>query len=246
MVEQPVEIRTPDGVADGILYRPDDGHRQPGAIHLTDIGGIRESHQEMARRLSDKGFTVLLPNVFYRTGKPPLFNFPRTMGDERSMKRFAELAAPMTPDATERDAAAYVDFLASQASVSSGMIGVVGHCFTGGMAMRAAAVRPQKVGAAASFHGGGLYTDAPTSPHLVLPRIKAELYFGHAVNDRSMSADAIKKLEQALAGWGGKYQSETYDGALHGWTSSDAPVYNAAQADRAFEKLTALFARTLM
>ena len=245
MVEQSLEIRTPDGVSDAILYRADDGRTQPGVIHLTDIGGIRPSHQKMARRLAEAGYTVLLPNVFYRTGKPPMFNFTPTMGEERTMKRFAELASPMTPEATERDAAAYVDFLTAQKSVGGGRIGVVGHCFTGGMAMRAAAVRPERVGAAASFHGGGLYTNAPTSPHLVLSRVKGELYFGHAVNDQSMPADAIKKLEQALAAWGGKYQSETYDGALHGWTTPDAPVYNAAQAERAFEKLSALFARTL-
>ncbi len=245
MVEEALEIRTPDGTSDAVLYRADDGHRQPGVIHLTDIGGIRPSHRNMARRLAEKGYAVLLPNVFYRTRKPPMFDFTPTMGEERTMKRFAELTAPMTPDATERDAAAYVDFLAAQPSVSSGAIGVVGHCFTGGMAMRAAAVRPQKVAAAASFHGGGLYTNAPSSPHLVLPRIKAELYFGHAIKDQSMPEEAIKNLEQALAAWGGKYESETYDGAYHGWTTPDAPVYNRQQADRAFDKLTALFARTL-
>jgi len=245
MVEEALEIRTPDGSCDALLYRADDGRRQPGVIHLTDIGGIRPSHSKMARRLADQGYVVLLPNVFYRTGKPPMFDFTPTMGEERTMKRFAELATPMTPDATERDAAAYVDFLAAQPSVGSSTIGVVGHCFTGGMAMRAAAVRAGKVGAAASFHGGGLYTDAPTSPHLVLARIRAELYFGHAINDQSMPEEAIKNLEQALGRWGGKYQSETYAGAYHGWTTPDTPVYNQQQADRAFEKLAELFARTL-
>ena len=245
MIEEALEIRTPDGSSDAVLYRADDGRAQPGVIHLTDIGGIRPSHRGMARRLAEQGFTVLLPNVFYRTGKPPMFDFTPKIGEERTMKRFAELATPMTPDAVERDAAAYVDFLAAQPSVSSGPIGVVGHCFTGAMAMRAAAVRPAKIAAAASFHGGGLYTDAPTSPHLVLPRIKAELYFGHAIKDQSMPEEAIKRLDQALAAWGGKYHSETYEGAFHGWTTPDAPVYNKEQAESAFEKLTALFRRTL-
>ena len=245
MVEEALEIRTPDGSCDAFLYRADDGRRQPGVIHLTDIGGIRPSHCNMARRLTEKGFVVLLPNVFYRTGKPPMFDFTPTMGEERTMKRFAELVTPMTPEATERDAAAYVDFLAAQPSVGSGSMGVVGHCFTGGMAMRTAAVRPGRVAAAASFHGGGLCTNAPTSPHLVLGRIRAELYFGHAINDQSMPAEAIKNLEQALARWGGRYQSETYTGAFHGWTTPDTPVYNQPQADRAFEKLAGLFARTL-
>jgi carboxymethylenebutenolidase len=199
----------------------------------------------MAKRLAASGYTVLLPNVFYRTGKPPMFDFVPKMGDERTMKRFGELAGPMNPSAMERDAASYVDFLAASDSVSAGKMGVVGYCFTGAMAMRTAAVRPEKIASAASFHGGGLYTDTPASPHLVLPRIKAELYFGHAINDASMPKEAIEKLDRALASWGGKYESEVYDGASHGWTTADAPVYNRAQAERAFEKLTGLFAKTL-
>jgi carboxymethylenebutenolidase len=132
-----------------------------------------------------------------------------------------------------------------QDSVGAGKMGVVGYCFTGAMAMRTAAMRPDRVAAAASFHGGALYTDTPASPHLVLPRIKAQLYFGHAIEDQTMPADAIVKLEAALAAWRGKYESETYDGAYHGWTTPDAPVYNPEQAGRAFKKLTDLFASTL-
>jgi carboxymethylenebutenolidase len=138
-----------------------------------------------------------------------------------------------------------VDFLAASNSVGAGAMGVVGYCFTGAMAMRAAAVRAEKIAAAASFHGGGLFTDTPTSPHLVLPRIKANLYFGHATDDASMPKEAIEKLDRALASWGGKYESEVYAGAHHGWTTADAPVYDQAQAERAFTKLTSLFARTL-
>jgi carboxymethylenebutenolidase len=245
MTEQAIEIRTADGTADGFLYRAEDGVRRPGVIHLTDIGGIRPDHRNMARRLAEKGYTVLLPNIFYRTGKPPMFDFTPTMGEERTMKRFAELAGPMTPDAMERDGAAYVDFLAQQDGVGAGAMGVVGYCFTGSMAMRTAAVRPEKIAAAASFHGGGLFTAAATSPHHVLPRIKARLYFGHATNDQSMPAEAIKNLELALDTWRGKYQSEVYEGAFHGWTVAGGPVYNHQQAERAFEKLTALFAETL-
>ena len=125
------------------------------------------------------------------------------------------------------------------------MIGVVGYCFSGKMAMYAAAARPDKVAAVASFHGGGLYTDAPTSPHLALPRIKARLYFGHATNDRSMPEEAIAKLDEALKRWGGKYESETYKDASHSWTASDSPVYNEPQAERTFHKLLELFDQTL-
>ncbi|MFZ0890111.1 MAG: dienelactone hydrolase family protein [Candidatus Binataceae bacterium] len=159
MIEDAVEIRTADGSADGFIFRDEGGRRLPGVIHFTDIRGIRPAHREMARRLADKGYTVLLPNVFYRTGQPPLFDFPPAMGDERTMKRFAELSGPLSPDAMERDAACYVDFLAADKSVSAGPMGVVGYCFTGALAMRTVATRPNKIGAAASFHGGRLVTE---------------------------------------------------------------------------------------
>ncbi len=245
MIEEEIEVPTQDGAADAVLYRHEDAPRRPGVLHLTDIGGIRPANRGMARRLAGEGYTVLMPNVFYRTGRPPLFNFPRRMGDPRTMQRFAELMAPLTPEAMERDAGDYVDFLAAQSSVSEGPMGVVGYCFTGAMALRTAAVRPDKIVAAASFHGGALYTDAPASPHLALPRIKARLYFGHAVNDHSMPAEAIQKLNHALEEWGGRYESEVYEGAQHGWTVPDGQPFNQLQAERAFQKLKGLLASTL-
>jgi len=124
-------------------------------------------------------------------------------------------------------------------------MGVVGYCATGSMAIRIAAARPDRIAAAASFHGGRLFTEAPTSPHLVLPGIKAALYFGHAIQDRSMPDEAIEKLTRALESWGGRYESEVYEGAYHSWTVPDSPVYNQSQAERAFQKLTDLFTRTL-
>jgi len=240
-----VEIPTPDGTSDGILLTAEDARPLPGVIFLTDIGGIRPSQRQMAGRLAGEGYTVLVPNIFYRTGKPPVWAFKSNFGDERTTKRMAELRGPLTPGAVERDGAAYVDFLAGQQSVGNGPMGVVGYCLSGPFAMRPAAARPDRIAAAASFHGGGLYTDAPTSPHLVLPRIKARLYFGHAVQDKSMPQEAIDKLDQALKDWGGRYESEVYEGAYHSWTVPDSPLYNQPQAERAFEKLRTLFAETL-
>lgn len=244
MVEQTVASPTPDGMADGVLIRPDE-RRYPGVIHLTDIGGIREASLAMARRVADLGYAVLVPNAFYRTGRPPLFDFKRDPGDARTMARFGELAAPLTPDAMARDGAAYVDFLSAYPWVKGGRVGVVGYCFTGALALRTAAARPDRVGAAASFHGGGLANDTPLSPHLVLPRVKGRLYFGHAENDRTMPREAIEVLERALEHWGGKYESEVYAGAAHSWTVPDSPVYNEPQAERAFQKLKQLFAETV-
>ncbi len=215
-------------------------------IHYTDIGGIRASQEEMARRLAGAGYVVLMPNVFYRTRGLPLFDFPKKFGEERTTKRLDELSTPLTAEAITCDASDYVDFLARQASVKPGPMGVVGYCFTGKMALYTAFSRPDRIAAAASFHGGGLATDAPDSPHLALqPVLNARLYFGHATSDKSMPAEAIEKLNRALEAWGGKYESEVYEGAYHSWTVPDSPVYNQPQADRAFEKLTSLFAETL-
>ena len=160
-------------------------------------------------------------------------------------QRMAELTQPLPPERMEDDASAYVGFLRSQDCVREGKMGVVGYCFTGKMALYTAAARPDTIAAAASFHGGGLFTETPTSPHLTLPRIKARLYFAHAVNDRSMPEEAIAKLDHALERWGGKYESETYPDAYHSWTSSDSPVYNPPQAERAFRKLLDLLQETL-
>ena len=246
MIERTIDITTADGVAEAVLYQPEGGGPWAGVIHLTDISGIRDSQRQMAQRVASLGYVVLMPNVFYRSGRPPLFDAPFKAGDERSMKRLAELAGPLTAQAMASDAAAYVDFLAVHDAVRKpAAIGVVGYCITGRMALLAAAERPAVVKAAASFHGASLYTDAPTSPHLALPRVRARLYFGHATNDRGMNAEAIEKFNAALAAWGGKFESEVYEGASHGWTVPGSPVYNQPQAERAFAKLKELFAETL-
>lgn len=240
MQETAVEIPTPDGTADGFLYEAADGIARPGVLQLTDIGGVRESNRAAARRLAAEGYTVLLPNVFYRNARPPVFD--RSAPDDVKRQRMAELTGPLKPDAINRDAMAYVRFLAGQGSVRLGPMGVIGYCFTGGMAVRIAAAQPGRIAAAASFHGGGLYTENPASPHRVLSMVKARLYFGHAENDASMPAEVIGKLEAALATWGGAFESETYTGARHGWTATDSPVYHPELAEKAFRKLTELLA----
>ena len=247
MVEDEIEIPMGDGTAGAFVYRPDGEGQWPGVLHLTDIGGIRRAHEDMARRLAGEGYVVMMPNVFYRTARPPVLERKPGDGEEVFKKRFSELTAPLTPEAIASDAAVYVDALGRQPGVMAGSrMGVVGYCYTGAYALRAAAACPEKIAAAASFHGGSLVTDTPSSPHLLLPGIRARLYFGHAVKDRSMPEEAIRKLDAALEQWGGAYESEIYEGAYHSWTSSDSPVYNAAQANRAFAKLTELFAATLL
>jgi carboxymethylenebutenolidase len=245
MIEHAFDIHTADGTCDAILIRPDDERPRPGVLHLSDVFGHRPAHLDLSRRIAALGYVVLSPNVFYRTARPPLFDFVVTPGEDRAMKRFAELSSPLTPDAVERDASSYVDALAAEPSVAAGGMGIVGHCFSGGLALRIAAARPDRITAVASLHGGRLATDAPTSPHRVLPRVKARLYFAHATNDGSMPQDAINRLTHALEAWGGDYESEVYAGASHGWTMPDKPAYDPAQAERAFEKVKALFATSL-
>lgn len=246
MIQEEVQIQMRDGVSDSLIFRPEGEGAWPGIMHLTDIGGIRPSQHEMARQLAAEGYCVLMPNLFYRTARPPIFGSWQ-VSHEIVMARMPELTRPLTPESIEKDGARYVEFLAGVKHVLQGApLGVAGYCYSGAVALRFAAARPGRIGAVASFHGGGLFKkDDPASPHLVLPRVDAKLYFGHAVEDRSMPAEAIKAFEDALAQWGGEYESEVYEGAYHSWTTPDSPVYNPVQAARAFSKLTDLFARAL-
>ena len=243
-MEAPVDVRTPDGVADATLYTPEGAGPWPGAIMLVDIMGVRPANQGMARRLADAGFAVLLPNIYYRTSRMPVFKTPPTF-DEKGRAHLMEMKATLTPGRMAMDGAAYADFLAAYPGVNArAKLGVAGYCMTGSMAVRTAAARPDRIGAAASFHGGHLCTDAPDSPHLLLPQIKAALYFGHATDDGSMPADAIARFEAALTAWGGRFESETYP-AKHGWTVPGGPVYDEGDAERAWGNLVALFKEEL-
>jgi len=242
MKEQDLKLAMPEGTTEAVLYTSDDGKALPGVLFVPDVGSIRDTMRQMARRLADEGYTVLMPNPFYRTSAVPVFSFPRKPGDPATMKRMSELIGPLKPEALDADLGVYLDYLTSQPTTASGAVGVVGFCIGGLITFRAAAVRPEKVAVAASFHGGGLYKAGdPGSPHLGLPKVKARLYFGHAVEDNSMNTEAIAELVKALKAWDGRFESEIYEGARHGWTVPDNPNYNQPQAERAWAKLTALF-----
>ena len=244
MTEEQIEIRTPDGTVDALLTRPASPVPLPAVINLTDGLGFRQAFADQSKRIAEHGYVVLTPNIFYRVTKPPIFPFEPDFASERTRTRFAELKAPLTPDAMERDGSAYVEFLAALPYVGSGPMAVIGFCFAGQFALRVAAARPDRIAAAASFHGGGLFTDTPDSPHLVLPRVKARLYFGHASNDQSMPAEAISKFEEALEEWGGIYGSETYP-ARHGWMIPGREIYDPKESARGFAKLMELLDETL-
>jgi len=244
MIERKFEIAAADGTADAILYAPGNGS-YPGLLFYTDIFGVRPANQGMAKRIAEQGYAVMMPNVFYRYGKPPFTDANFKWGEPDSMKIIQGLFGALTGAMMEKDAPVYVETLLQQKEVLGGKVGVVGYCFTGAMALRTAAVVPDKVSAAASFHGGQLVTEAPDSPHSRVPQVKGELYFGHAVQDQSMPPDAIEKLNDTLKAWGGRYDSEVYEGALHGWTVPGRDVYNEKQAERAHQKLLDLLKRNL-
>jgi carboxymethylenebutenolidase len=244
-IEQKLDIPMRGGSAQTFLYHPEDAGAWPGVLFLTDIMGIREANLGIVRRIAEHGYTVLVPNVFFRVSRLPIFDFELKLGDARTMQRIGELRGGLSNEQMGEDGAAYVDFLLAQKSVTGAKVAVDGYCFTGQMAVRTAAAAPDKVAAAASFHGGGLATDAADSPHLLLPRITARLYFGHAIEDRGMPPEAIATLDAALKAWGGANESETYEGAHHGWTVPGRDVFNEPQAERHYVKLFELLDRTL-
>lgn len=244
MPEQHIRIAMPNGGhADAYLFTPDNNEAtEPlsGVIDYPDIRGVRETSRAMSQRVANEGYLVLSPNPFYRFGPPPVFDdVPWDFTDPKTQQRFKELTSPLTPEALAADARAYIRTLDENGG-GAGPVGVIGHCFTGTLALYTAAAVPDRVAAAISFHGGGLFRkDDPGSPHLQIPKIKASLYFGHATGDNSMPAEAIQQLEKSLADWGGLYESEMYK-AGHGWTVPDNPAYDKPEAERAHAKLVSL------
>jgi carboxymethylenebutenolidase len=241
-----VEIPTADGVADAYLTQPDDDARHPGVLFIMDAYGLRPQIEQMTDRIASHGYTVLAPNVFYRSGRAPVLPVPDLSDPEARSAFFASvkpLMAELTPDALDRDGCAYLDYLAEVAA--PGPVAITGYCMGGRLGWRIAAAHPDRVAALGSFHAGGLVTDAPDSPHLSADRLRGELYFGHADNDQSMPPEAVAALERTLDTAGVRYRSELYEGARHGYTMADTPVYDEAAAERHYAELLALLERTL-
>ena len=250
MMDTDVQVTTPAGVCDAALIHPRGG-AWPGVILFTDVFGLRPTMRDMAKRLAADGFTVLVPNPFYRTSKAPGLSTDIDFNNAADRAKIDMLRAPLTSDAVMQDAAAYVKFLDAQSSVNKkAKMGVFGYCMGGPMTLQAAASSPARIGAGASFHGGGLVTDKPDSPHLLVAKIKAQYYFGVAMNDDQRQPDAKTKLDEAFKAANLQAKIEVYDGCLHGWCVKDMPktpgkplIYNEPQAERAWGELTALFKR---
>ena len=250
MVDRDVQVTTAAGVCDAALIHPGGGS-WPGVILFTDVFGLRPTMRDMAKRLAADGFTVLVPNPFYRTTKAPGLPTDIDFGNPADRAKIEALRAPLTGGAVMQDATAYVKFLDSQSTVNKkAKMGVFGYCMGGPMTLQAAASNPDRIGAGASFHGGGLVTDKPDSPHLLVPKIKAQYYFGIAMNDDQRQPDAKTKLDEAFRAANLQAKIEVYDGCLHGWCVKDMPktpgkppIYNEAQAERAWGELVSLYKR---
>ena len=250
VVETDVEVKTPDGVCDAAFIHPKNGSH-PGVIIWADAFGLRPSMREMGRRIAAEGYTVLVPNPFYRVAKAPVFEDPSkfSFANKDDMAKLQPLMASINaPGAAERDAVAFVAFLDSQKQVNKGKkIGTQGYCMGGPLVLKTAAAVPNRVGAGGSFHGGGLVSDKPDSPHLLASKIKARMYFGIASNDDMRQPDAKDKLKESFAAANVPAEIEVYAGDLHGWCVPDMPaangmpIYNKADADRAWGKLVALY-----
>ncbi|MGW1104478.1 dienelactone hydrolase family protein [Streptomyces sp. NPDC002540] len=243
-----VDIPTQDGVADAYLAHPDDSGPHPAVLVYSDAFGLRPRLKKSADRLAGAGYAVLVPNVFYRHGRAPVVELPDFIGPAARPELFERIGPMMqslTPDAAMRDADAYLTWLAESSLTADGPVGVTGYCMGAGLALRTAGTYPDRVAAAAGFHGGRLATDSPDSPHLLAGRITAELYFGHADQDSSLPPEQIDRLDEALTAAGVRHHSEVYPGAHHGFTQADTAAYDSTADERHWTALTALLDRTI-
>jgi len=244
LVETDVDIKTPDGTADCYFVHPGTGE-VPGVLMWPDIFGLRPASRSLARRLAESGYSVLLVNPFYRKQRAPTAPEHPNFEDPATRSALMGLMSSLSPTTTVTDARAFIGYLDGQSSVSKKRkMGTMGYCMSGSFTLRTAAELPQRIGAGASFHGGGLVTDKPDSPHLLIPRIRAHFLIAIAENDDQKQPEAKDVLRKAFAQANVPAVIEVYP-AKHGWTQPDSAVYNDAQAERAWSRLLALFSSAL-
>jgi carboxymethylenebutenolidase len=248
MTRTAIDVATPDGTCPVSLFHPEpvgDG-QWPAVLVYMDALGVRPALFDIAERIARAGYLVLLPDLFYRTGPVDPAESKRMLfgGAETRRAFLATHVEPLTVTAITRDTAALLEFLAARPDVLQPLVGTTGYCMGGRFSLAAAATFPERVAAAAAFHGSWLVTDAPDSPHRLAPRMRARVYIAGAVEDPSFTDDMKAELEQALTAAGVEHTVETYP-ARHGWVPADTPMHDPAAAERHFESLLALFAATL-
>lgn len=245
VVESEVDIKTADGTADAYFVHPKGG-AHPGVLIWPDAFGLRPAFKQMAKRLAESGYSVLVPNPFYRTKRTPVFPEGANFQDEATRKVIMATMATLNPETHVTDAKAFVTFLDSQPSVDKKRkMGTTGYCMGGPMTVRTAATFPDRIGAGGSFHGGGLVTDKPDSPHLLIPKLKAQYLFAIAENDDQKQPEAKDVLREAFAKAKLSAEIEVYP-AMHGWCPPDSAVYKEDQAEKAWGRLLVLFKKALV
>jgi carboxymethylenebutenolidase len=246
VVEKDVNVPMASGVADSALFYPEGKGKWPAVLVWTDILGLRPVFREMGRRLAAEGYVVLVPNPFYRNAKAPVVDGSFDFSKPEDRAKVMPMAAALTADANVSDAKAYTAFLDQQPQTDKKKkMGVQGYCMGGPLTFRTAATAADRIGAAATFHGGGLVTDKPDSPHLLIPHMKTEVLCCVADNDDKRDPAAKDKLKEAFAAAHLTATVEVYEGCNHGWTVRGSQVYNEAGAERAWAERTALYKRTL-
>jgi len=245
VIRAELDVRTPDGVAHAWTYRSDDRARA-GVLFFVDAYGVRAATQAMAERLAGLGYVVMIPNLFYRAGDFPKFYVHAVAADPAERERLMAMIKSLTYDRMRSDAGAYLETLAAQPGVRAERLGITGYCMGGRMAFLAAAHHPEKVRAAASFHGGGFVTDQPDSPHLLAAQVKASLFFGVADQDRGCSPEHQGVLARVLAEADVDYRMELFRGKKHGFAVTDhAGAYDEEAGARHWRRLESFFAETL-
>ena len=246
VTETEIEIRTPDGVADAYFVHPSSG-AHAGVLMWPDILGLRPAFRTMGKRLAQSGYSVLVPNPFYRSGKAPIVPEGASFDDDATRQKLMSLMGSLTPDVQVTDAKAYVGYLTGQSAVDRRRkLGTAGYCMGGPMTMRTAATLPDRIGAGASFHGANLATDKPDSPHLLVPKMKAQYLIAIAENDDQRDPAAKNLLREAFAKASLAAEIEVYAGTMHGWCALDNKVYNQEQAEKAWGRMLALFKTALV
>jgi len=247
VVEKDVDVPMQKGVADSALFYPTGKGPWPAVLIWTDILGLRPVFRDMGRRLAADGYVVLVPNPFYRNQRAPIVDGTFDFSKPEDRAKVMPLAAALTAEANIGDAASLISFLDGLPQTNKKVsIGVQGYCMGGPLTFRTAGTNPTRVGAAATFHGGGLVTDKPDSPHLLISKMKAEVYCAVADNDDKRDPEAKEKLKEAFATAKLHAKVEVYTGANHGWTVKGSAPYDEASAERAWAELTALYKRNLV
>ena len=246
VAESEVVIKTPDGDCDAYFVHPVKG-KHPAVLVWPDIFGLRPAFRQMGKRLAESGYSVLVINPFYRKQKAPTAPDHPNFQDPATRDMLMGLAGSLSAETNVTDAKAFGAWLDAQASVDTKKkMGTTGYCMGGPLVMRTAATLPRRVGGAATFHGGGLVTDKPDSPHLLIPQMKAHYLIAIADNDDQKEPESKNVLKAEFAKAKLPAEIEVYKGSQHGWCPPDAAVYNAELAEKAWARLLVLFKKTLV